>query len=92
MAKPQMEQHRKGLFDKCIGDVKNALLAVCENQGMAFKGKYSIEVVAVSIFGIYERVAYQYLFWQEGAFDIKLIGKDAVAFLIGGVNNLLDEA
>jgi AcrR family transcriptional regulator len=88
---PQVEQHRKELFDKCTGDVRKALMAVCDNQGLTFKGKYSADVIAVSIMGIYERVAYQYLFWQDETHDIKLIGRDAVAFLIGGVNNLLNE-
>ena len=88
---PEMEDHRKKLFDKCTGDVRNALIAVCENQGLSFKGKYSAEVISVSIMGIYERVAYQYLFWHDESHGIKLIGRDAVAFLLGGVNNLLNE-
>jgi len=89
---PGMEQHRKALFEKCTGDVRKALTAVCENQGVTFKGKYSAEVIAVSIMGIYERVAYQYLFWQDASHDIKLIGRDAVDFIIGGVNNLFNDS
>jgi hypothetical protein len=87
----EVEQHRKELFEKCTGDVRNALLSVCKNQGLTFKGKYSAEVIAVSIMGIYERVAYQYLFWQDTTHDIKVIGRDAVAFIVGGVNNLFNE-
>ncbi|MBC2717048.1 MAG: TetR/AcrR family transcriptional regulator [Desulfobacteraceae bacterium] len=88
---PLVEKHRKALFDKCTSDVLGALMAVCKNQGVTFKGKYSAEVIAVSIMGIYERVAYQYLFWEDQSRDLKTIGRDAVAFLLGGVNNLLNE-
>jgi len=56
-----VEQHRKALFDKCTSDVLNALNEICENQGVAFKGRFSAEVIAVSIMGIYERIAYHYL-------------------------------
>ncbi|MFO7560044.1 MAG: TetR/AcrR family transcriptional regulator [Desulfobacterales bacterium] len=88
---PLVEKHRKTLFDKCTSDVRNALLAVSKNEGFAFKGKFSAEVIAVSIMGVYERVAYQYLFWQDQSKDLKIIGRDAVAFILGGVNNLLDK-
>ncbi len=88
---PHVEKHRKTLFDKCTSDVLGALLAVSKNQGFTFKGKFTAEVIAVSIMGIYERVAYQYLFWEDQSRDLKTIGRDAVSFLLGGVNNLLNE-
>ncbi|MBS3754377.1 MAG: helix-turn-helix transcriptional regulator [Desulfobacterales bacterium] len=87
----EVEQHRKALFDKCTNDVLNALNTVCENQGVTFKGRFSAEVIAVSIMGIYERVAYQYLLWQNKTEDLKDIGRDAVAFIVGGVNNLFED-
>lgn len=86
-----VEQHRKEIFDKCNRDVLNALNLVCKNQGVTFKGRFSAEVIAVSIMGIYERVAYQYLFWQNKTNeDLKDIGRDAVAFIVGGVNSLFE--
>ncbi|MBS3757410.1 MAG: TetR/AcrR family transcriptional regulator [Desulfobacterales bacterium] len=87
-----VEQHRKELFDKCTGDVLNALTLVSQNQGITFKGQFSTEVIAVSVMGIYERVAYHYLLWQNKTEDLKHIGRDAVAFIVGGVNNLFEEA
>ncbi len=79
---PLMAEHRKVLFDKCTGDVLNALLTVSTNQGVTFKGTYSAEVISVSIMGIYERIAYQYLFWQDQSGDFKTIGSDAVDFIL----------
>jgi len=84
----EVEQHRKALFDKCTNDVLSALMTVCEKEGFSFKGKFSPEVVAVSIMGIYERVAYHYILWQNKAEDLKNIGRDAVAFILGGIDNL----
>jgi AcrR family transcriptional regulator len=84
----EVEQHRKELFDKCTNDVLSALMTACEKEGFAFKGKFSAEVIAVSIMGIYERVAYHYIFWQNKAEDLKNIGRDAVAFILGGIDNL----
>lgn len=86
-----VEKHRKALFDKCTGDVLRALNTVCENQGVMFKGRFSAEVIAVSVMGIYERVAYQYLLWHNKAEDLKDIGRDAVDFIVGGVNNLFEK-
>ncbi len=87
-----MEKHRKDLFDKCTGDVLNAFTEVAKNEKYTFKDKYSAEIIAVSIMGIYERVAYQYLFWQDQSKNLKPIGRDAVAFILGGVKNLFEEA
>ena len=86
-----VEKHRKDLFDKCTGDVLNAITEVAKNEGYTFKDKYSAEIIAVSIMGIYERVAYQYLFWQDQSKNLKPIGRDAVAFILGGVRNLFEE-
>jgi AcrR family transcriptional regulator len=86
-----VETHRKELFEKCTKDVLGALNTVSRNQGVAFKGRFSAEVIAVSIMGIYERVAYQYLLWQDKAEDLQDIGSDAVAFIVGGVANLFAE-
>jgi len=87
---PLVEQHRKELFDKCTGDVLNALTAVSENQGGTFSGRLAAEVIAVSVMGIYERVAYHYLLWQDNTENLKDISRDAVAFILGGVNNLFE--
>ncbi len=89
---PEVEQYRKALFDQCIQDLLSALSLVCRHQGVTYTGKFSPEVVAVSIMGIYERVAYQYVMWQDQAEHLKRIGRDAVEFILGGVQNLFSEA
>ena len=45
--------------------------------------------MAVSIMGMYERIAYQYLIWQDRPKDLQTIGRDAVEFIVGGIRNLM---
>ncbi len=88
---PEVEKHRKEMSDKLTGDVKEALIRVSETQGIRFKSKFAAEVISVSILGIYERVAYHYMFWQGMSDDLKPIGRDAVDFILGGIENLFTE-
>ncbi len=87
-----VEAQRKKLFNKIIEDVKDALIKLQQKAGRRFPSKLTAEIMAVSIMGMYERIAYHYLFWQDDrAADINAIGRDAVAFIVGGVKNLLKE-
>lgn len=84
-----VEIHRKKIFDKLIDDVRQALMRVCENQGTRFQSDLSAEVMATSIMGMFERIAYQYLIWQDRSADLGTIGQDAVDFIIGGIEKLV---
>lgn len=86
-----LEERRKQAFDKLVRDVRVALEKVCEGMNYEFKSNLSSEIIAVSIMGIYERVAYQYIFWQGKSGGLIDIGHDAVDFLIGGIKNLVRE-
>jgi len=83
-----VENHRKQIFDKLKKDVLEALFRMQENMGLSFQSEMSAEVIVVSILGIYERIAYQYLIWQDRSIDLTKIGQDAVAFLLAGINSL----
>jgi AcrR family transcriptional regulator len=85
----QLESHRKKIFDKLIGDVEKALLRVSDNLGVSYQSQLSAEVMAVSIMGMYERIAYQYLIWQNRSEDLETLGHDAVDFIVGGIRNLI---
>lgn len=87
-----VEIHRKKLFNKIITDVEDALSKLQQAAGRRFPSKLSAEIMAVSIMGMYERIAYHYLIWQDNrAADISAIGQDAVTFIVGGVKNLLEK-
>jgi len=83
-----LEKRRKKIFDRLIGDVQQALKRVQDNMGVAYQSKFSGEVMAVSILGMYERIAYQYLIWENRSKDLKILGRDAVDFIVGGIHNL----
>lgn len=87
---PIVEAHRKRVFEKLKKDVLGALFRMQKKMGFRFHSDLSADVIAVSILGIYERIAYQYLIWQDQSIDIKHIGQDAVAFLVGGINTLIE--
>jgi AcrR family transcriptional regulator len=83
-----VEEHRKHIFDRLIADVQSALMRLSENNGIRFSSALSAEVMAVSIMGMFERLAYHYLIWQDRSGELKIIGKDAVDFILGGIKNL----
>jgi AcrR family transcriptional regulator len=83
-----VEAHRKKIFDKLIGDLKTALESVASNLG-PFQSPIAEEVMAASILGMFERLAYQYLIWQDRRDDLEEVGRDAVAFIVGGIRSLL---
>jgi AcrR family transcriptional regulator len=83
-----LEKRRKRIFDKLIEDVQQALIRVRDNLGVTYQSRFSAEVMAVSILGMYERIAYQYLIWGNRPDDLKTLGQDAVDFIIGGIRNL----
>ena len=83
-----VEAHRKKIFDKLIEDLKKALVSVSTNRG-SFRSDIAGEVMAVSILGMFERLAYQYMIWQNRREDLEAVGRDAVDFILGGIQNLL---
>ncbi|MFZ5569396.1 MAG: TetR/AcrR family transcriptional regulator [Thermodesulfobacteriota bacterium] len=87
----EVEELRKKLFDQLTTDIRNALVQIIMRRTTDFSARLSVEVMAVCIVGIYERVGYHYLLWQNRSEDILTIGEDAVAFIIGGVEKLIEE-
>jgi AcrR family transcriptional regulator len=83
-----VEARRKAIFDYLISDVRDALLHLRDNLGLEFQSDLSAEVMAVSINGMYERIAYQYLIWQDRTEDLETIGNDTIDFIMGGIKNL----
>jgi AcrR family transcriptional regulator len=83
-----VEAHRKKIFDKLTADLVTALKSVGANLG-PFASPMAEEVMAASILGMFERLAYQYLIWQDRQADLDAVGRDAVAFIVGGIRNLL---
>ncbi|MBW1989608.1 MAG: helix-turn-helix transcriptional regulator [Deltaproteobacteria bacterium] len=85
---PGVEASRKAFLDKFIGDVAGALNRLADTLGVSWRREHTAEVLAVSIVGMYERLAYQYLIWQDPSADLMDIADDALSFIEGGLKNL----
>jgi AcrR family transcriptional regulator len=83
-----VEEHRKEIFDKLIADVQDALVRLGEKRNLKYQSVLSPEIMAVSILGMYERIAYHFLIWQDRSKEMKTISRDTVAFILGGINNI----
>ena len=83
-----VEIRRKKIFNKLIDDLQAALSSVADNLG-PFHSPMAAEVMAASILGMFERLAYQYMIWQDRKEALQEVGAEAVRFIIGGVQNCL---
>ncbi|MFZ1984280.1 MAG: TetR/AcrR family transcriptional regulator [Desulfatitalea sp.] len=91
----EVEACRKKIFGDLLNDVENAIRTIAQSENKRFAAAMTPEVMAVCIVGIYERVAYHYLLWKESkkksrSKEILEVGKIAVRFLMGGVNDLIE--
>ena len=85
----RLEEQRKKQFGKLTDDLVDALERVSARRKIQYPSPISAELMAVSIMGIYERVACHFMLWQDRSDEILTIAEDAVAFTIGGVTNLM---
>jgi AcrR family transcriptional regulator len=91
----EVEARRKKIFGDLLNDVENAIRSIAQSEKKNFAAAMTPEVMALCIVGIYERVAYHYLLWKESkkksrSKELLEVGKIAVRFLMGGVNDLIE--
>ncbi|MDP8257597.1 MAG: TetR/AcrR family transcriptional regulator [Candidatus Alcyoniella australis] len=84
---PEIEQQRMRVFELLIHDIANALLRVSGSGGR--RARRQAEVVAVSILGMLERMAYHYYIWQIGSKDLRKVEQEALAFILDGLGSAL---
>jgi len=84
---PAIENKRKRMFQILIGDVAGAITRVTGAAGRP--GRRQSEVVAVSIIGMLERVAYHYYIWQTGTKDLSKVETEALNFIRDGLGSVL---
>ncbi len=84
----QVEAKRKEIFDRLNLDVAKAIEEVMSEFGIVHP--FAAEVISVAIGGMMERVAYQYLIWQDRSDEMDTITKEALAFIRGGLLSVLN--
>ena len=83
----RVEDRRKEIFQVLISDVAGAIGRVAGRKGRGAKRRD--EVVAVSLFGMLERVAYHYYIWETGFRDLRKVEDEALAFIRDGLGSVM---
>ena len=82
-----MEEKRKEVVQVLVNDVARAINQVTGGNGRGANRR--AQVLAVSIFGMLERVAYHYYIWQAGSKDLRKVEEEALAFIRDGLGSVL---
>jgi len=83
----EVEASRRAIFDRFKDDVHAAIMEVMAEYVLS--NPFVAEVTSVAIVGMLERVAYQYLIWQDRSGDMDTITTEALAFIRGGLRSVL---
>jgi AcrR family transcriptional regulator len=84
---PEVEARRRAIFERLNEDVAAAIEEVMGEYGIA--NRAAAEVISVAIGGMLERVADQYLIWQERSEEMENITNEVLAFIRGGLMSVL---
>lgn len=82
-----IEEQRKAIFQGLIDDIVGAIFSVTGRRDRATARR--AQVVAVSLLGMLERVAYHYYIWETGSKDRRKVAEEAVAFIRAGLSSVL---
>lgn len=85
----EVEDRRRAIFERFHQDAADAILEVMGEFGVADRSV--AEVLAVAIAGMMEKVAYQYLIWQDRSDQLEAITAEALAFIRGGLHSVLND-
>jgi len=83
-----VESHREKMHKQLIADVQNAVEQLRDARGYRFRSGLTPEIIATCIGGMYERIAYQYIIWQDRSGDLQEVSRELVDFILGGVDGL----
>lgn len=83
-----VEDHRRRIFEKLIDDLEGALEQLAKTENIEFRGAQSRRIMAASILGTYERLAYHFLIWSDHPERLATVSEDAADFIIGGIRAL----
>lgn len=86
----EVEAQRKETFRRLTAEVHDVLGRISRSLGRDFVSEAAPEVISVCVVGIYERMACQYVLWQDQAMDLNSVVEETAAFMRGGVLSLLE--
>ena len=83
-----VESHREKMHRQLIADLQSAVEQLRDAKGYRFRSDLSPEIIAACIGGMYERIAYQFIIWQDRSGDLPEASRDLVDFILGGIDAL----
>ena len=85
----EVEEQRKETSRRLTAEIREVVVRISRNLGRTFVSETAPEVIAMCVTGIYERIACQYVMWQDQDAALKAVVEETAAFMRGGVLNLL---
>ncbi len=85
---PEVEAARRAILEQVFEDVVVAVQEMMREHNN--DDRFVAEVVSSAICGMLERIAYQYLIWQDRSEELDTIVREAQAFIRGGISSILD--
>lgn len=86
---PQFLSARKNFMIEMTADVNRALMQAKDSMGVHYSSDTSAEVMAVCTTAIFVWLGLYYRLWQKQPEDIMAIGRETVAFIVGGIKSLI---
>ncbi len=86
-----VEEQRKIVFEQITADIRNSVMQISDAFNKNDRTRLAAEVIAVSIVGVYEKLAYHYLLWSNHGSHIMDIAEDAVTMVSGGIARMLSQ-
>lgn len=85
----QFMNARRNFMLKMTADVQKAILNVKVGPGLKFSSNLSAEVVSVCTTSIFMWLGMYYKIWRKKPEEIQAIGRETVAYIVGGIKNLI---
>jgi AcrR family transcriptional regulator len=83
-----LEVHREEMHKQLVADLQGAVETLKEKSGFRFRSGLSSEIIATCIGGMYERIAYQFIIWQDRTDLLDEVSEEVVDFILGGIDSL----
>jgi hypothetical protein len=82
-----VQARRRAIIERIKEDLEKAILEIMAEHGK--QERFTADVVAMAIEGIFERIAYRYLIWDDRLDEIDPVVEKVMEFVGGGLMSTL---
>ena len=83
----EVQARRRAIIERINEDTEAAILEIMREYGS--QDRFSADVIAMAIEGIFERVAYRYVIWDDRPEEIEPVIGKLMGFIEGGLMSIL---